>query len=198
MGSVVEMINNREALIRQLHSRAITTPELTTNTFVTGETFDFVDLSRLQLRNAVFDGCVFIKCCFDLTMVQGASFQHAKFDGCHFQGADATTGVTILAATILNSTFSELYGDWKFSNCKLTSCAFTKLECASVVFDRQTELTACDIAAVDIEQDHDALVRASATAKFVPWPEVSDSDEEEDDDDDDDDDDDEVVRVPPS
>ena len=173
------MLSTRDSLMRALHSRAIVYPELNTNLFVTGDTFISQDLSYLQLRCAVLDGCKFTKCDFDMCMVQGVSFQHAIFEQCSFNNVDAGRGITILGAQFKNTTFKNILGDWNFSDSKLTDCSFTKLDGALVVFDRGTELTACDIAEIDIEAKHDARMRTDTTKPFKPWPEDVSEDEAE-------------------
>lgn len=172
---------NRATLIAQLCQKTQTTPELNTNLFLTGITFSREDLSCLQLSKAVFDGCKFSRCNLGKCMIEGVSFKHCEFGDCSFNGADACKGIIIIGATFKNTSFHSMHGEWRFTNCGLESCAFKDTTGATIVLDGETSLTACDVADLDIEHDHDAVARAGTSDHFRPWP-AEDEDEDEDDD----------------
>jgi len=168
-------------LLHQLQLKATTTPELNTNLFISGVSFSREDLSNVQLRNAVLDGCTFHRCNLNKTLIQGVSFRHCEFDECTLHEADAGRGITVVGATFTTTSFRDVHGEWRFTDCIFDACTFTGVQGSTIILDGESKLTSCNISELDIENGHDALVRASGKDKYVPWPDTASEDSDESD-----------------
>lgn len=162
---------SRADIIRYVRDHSTTVPEMNTNIFFTGMQFIWVDLSKLQLRRAIFDGCTFINCMFTKSMLQEVSFQHCHFEDCEFEGADAGTGIRVVGATFMKVAFAHIRGNWRFTDCAFVEADFRFVNSgASIIFDDETTLTACngldDVAHSD---EHDAMFRSHPEGTYTYW-----------------------------
>lgn len=142
---------------------------MNSNIFFTGMQFVWVDLSNLQLRRAIFDGCAFINCKLNRAMIQGVSFQHCHFEDCTFEGADAGSGIRVVGATFVRVSFTRVRGNWRFTDCAFDESEFESVEGASIIFDDETTLTACNVADVPWSNEHDAMVRSDRLGPYTYW-----------------------------
>lgn len=161
--------SSRADIIEHIRNYSTIVPEMNTNIFFTGMQFTYADLSRLQLRKAIFDGCTFMNSIFNKAMLQGVSFQHCHFEECAFEGADAGQGICIIGATFKSVTFVHLRGNWRFTDCAFVESDFKFMQGASVIFDDETTLTACDVDDVAQSDEHDALFRCNLTGAYTYW-----------------------------